>query len=366
MNVTVSREDLVRELSVAEQASSRKPTIPVLNNVLLSSDGAQLSMSATDFEIWMMSSCPCTGIEGSATVNAAKLLEMARAIPAGSTIRLQLDGKFVLFEGASFRAKLQTIPVGEFPIRPVTPEKFQALSRVGLRDCLMRSRYATREDQRYALNAVLFSLKESVAEFVATDSHRLAFASMAVKDADPSDALLPKRTVDALVSALDSDMETVEYAKSDNHLFFRMGARLMVSRVIEGKFPAWSRIMPRTKREGACMVRVSRDLFLGAVRRVAMVSDQKLSTVSVTLSSNRLLLEAMSAEFGEGTEELVISDGPQQSIVLKVNSAYIVDALSVCASEDLDLEILSDATPVVFRDSGESTSGIGVVMPVRL
>ncbi len=363
-DITVQRDDLVRELAVAEQAASRKQTIPILSNVMLSTDGTLLTLAATDLEVWLVTTCACVPtIGGAVTVSAQKLHEMARSLPSGSDIRISTDGGKggVKLDCGTFKARLQAMPVSDFPIRPEMPETWTDLPREVMRAMVVRTRYAIKDDQKYFMDGVLLRLAGDQMAMVGTDGHRMSVVRATRTGTAAADAILPRRTLESLLPTLDAEVETVQYSVGTNHLFFRIGERHLVSRVVDGKFPAWERIM---KPPADVLAVVPREALLGALRRTAMVADKQAVAAKLSLSANQLRLAASSVTIGDADETLEVTyTGPD--IEASVNISYAIDIASVAQTEMLGLEITDAARPVVLYENDEKFACSGLIMPVR-
>jgi len=374
MKVTVKRDDLVRELSVVAQATSRKATIPILSHVMLTADAGRLMLSATDFEVWMIGECPCAGTDGAATVSAEKLLELSKSLPSGADVDLEVRAKGgVVMKSGQFVANLSALPVQEFPVRPSMEGLSQRmLPRSAFRDMLLRTRYSVREDRIHFMNGVLMRLEPGQFECVSTDGYRMAYARSPLSgDEQAGEAILPRRTVDALVQMFESGDEHLRYCVSDNHLFFSLGSRLLVSRIIDGKFPAWKRVVPFDVREGSLTVRMGRSSLLSTIRRAAMVTDDKASSVSVEMKSTGVTVRASSSQFGDAVEDLLVSGASgatDKSVLWHINATFVDDLLSAIVTDEVEIEAMAERSdlPIVVRESGDGGFfSIGVLMPMR-
>jgi DNA polymerase-3 subunit beta len=331
---------------------------------MLSTDGTVLTLAATDLEVWLVTTCACVPtLGGAVTVSAQKLHEMARSLPSGSDIRISTDGTKtgVKIDCGSFKARLQAMPVEEFPIRPAMPEAWTDLPRDVVRAMVLRTRYAIKEDQKFFMDGVLLRTEAAKMTMVGTDGHRMSIATAERKgDAQP-DAILPRRTMESLLPTLDAEADSVQFSVGQNHLFFKVGARNLVSRVVDGKFPAWERIV---KAPADIIASVPRDAFLGALRRTAMVSDKQAIGAKLTLSKGQLRLSASSVTIGDADETLEVAyEGPDMEA--SVNIGYAIDIASVAEAGHLGLEITGGSKPVVIYEAAEKHACTGIIMPMR-
>ena len=372
MKVVVQRDDLVRELAVVAQATARKATIPILSYVRIDVAGSVMSMSATDFEVWLVSECDVKdGVDGSVTVNAEKLLELAKSLPSGGDIYLnKKENGGVTMGSGSFQAQLQALPVHEFPLRPTLATGGKLIGRNLLRDLISRTRHSIRDDKIHFMNGVLMLVSEQAVSCVSTDSYRLSIASHGehpTTEGSVESALIPKRTIEALIPMLEVGTEDdISYRRTDNHLFFAVNRRMLISRVIEGTFPAWKRIVAAA--DGSAVGKVDdigRESLLQAVKRAALVTDNTVASVNVTLKNAALNVNAKSATFGEVDEDLPVAY-TGDDISKSMNSRYLIDCLSAAAADKLEMTLpMSDSrSPVSVTEHAETFKFVTFVMPI--
>lgn len=368
MKIIAKAGDLTKELTVAAQAASRKQTIPILSNVLIEAEGPLVTLTATDLDVGLVTSVEASVEQiGKATISAAKLLEIVKSLPVDADVILALGKKGgITLDGAGFSANLQGLPPDDFPVIASPPNVMLKLPRQALVGMLARTRYAIAdEDNKHTVPGVLLDVEPELVRLVSTDGHRLVKVESRQQTGatEPVQAIIPKRAADALPSLLDSsDDETIEFAMSDNHLFFRAGGRLMVARQIDGKFPAYQRVIPK---EHAGSASVSLPVLLGAVQRSLMLVDDKKRAVKFRFAPGRLTLSAESVEVGDGVEGVAMEyAGPE--LTIGINGRYVQDFLDTSTGEQVRIEVQDEMKPPVFRQVGGDIDGLSVIMPIRL
>src|SRR5919204_6879625 len=252
MELVVRKNDLLRELQLFQGIVERKNTIPILANVLMEAKGDQVSFLATDLEVGLRSKCTASVAKGgSLTLPAKKFYEIVKSLPE-TDIRIAEDKGGVKVAADRFDSRMQTLPREDFP---ALPERGGATTTTlpadALKEMVAKTQFAiTGEDTRYFLNGALFVLRPDSMSLVATDGHRLALVTVprdgtGKKDADEIRAILPKKTLGELSRLLMEGDGDIAYERGENHLFFEVGGRLLISRMIDGQFPAYERVIPK-------------------------------------------------------------------------------------------------------------------------
>jgi DNA polymerase-3 subunit beta len=344
MEFVIQKSDLVRELQTVTGVVEKRATIPILANLLLEVKNDGLQVGASDMEVTIRGTAPATVVkEGSVTLPASKLHEIARSLPEAEVRFKLLDRNVVAISCERTRYKISGQPEGEFPGFPEIDEA-SGIKIPGKKLNRMIERVAfaiTREDPRYSLNGALFLLEDGKLTLVATDGHRLAFISseldVAVGKQGSQSVIVPRKAlaeVSKLTAELDDD-ETVLFGKSDNQVFFIVRGHRLTSSLLEGNFPRYENVMP-----GECdtSVLVPTEELNQAVRRVSLLaSDRYGRVVRVVLSDGKLDLSSKT-EMGEAQETLNVDySGPELSIGF--NARYLQDFLSVVGSPAVKLEL---------------------------
>ena len=371
MELVARKADLVRELQFFQQIVERKNTIPILANVLIESTGNELTLLATDLEVALRSRCEAAVEKsGAVTLPAKKLYEIVRALPEAD-VRLETEkgGTGVRVSADRFESRMPTLPREDFPSLPEGGGAAKSTIKGSvLREMVAKTQFAiTGEDTRYYLNGALFVLRSDSMTLVATDGHRLALVNARrdppVKGADEIKAILPRKTLSELSRLLgDGDID-VHYERGENHLFFEIGPRLLISRMIDGQFPAYEKVIPKNNDK---RIEFERDRLTQAVRRVAILSNERSRAVKFVLDKSKVEVTSSSPEFGEAREPLPIEySGPP--ITICFNAQYVLDFLNVIDCDTIALELKDDVSQAVMKPVGvDGYDYTYVIMPMRV
>ena len=370
MELVVRKNDLLRELQLFQGIVERKNTIPILANVLMEAKGDHVSFLATDLEVGLRSKCPATVTKaGSLTLPAKKFFEIVKSLPE-TDIRITEDKGGVKIAADRFDSRLQTLPREDFPTLPEaggTPTA--ALERSAVKEMVAKTQFAiTGEDTRYFLNGALFVLKPEEMSLVATDGHRLALVSVTrdgkgKNDADESKAILPKKTLGELGRLLSEGDGSIGYERGENHLFFQVGDRLLISRMIDGQFPAYERVIPKGNDKH---IEFERDRLTNAVKRVALLSNERSRAVKIQIDKGKVDVTSSSPDLGEAKETLPVeySGSPMQ---ICFNAQYVLDFLAAVATDVVSLELKDEVSQAVMKPVGaEGYDYTYVIMPMRV
>lgn len=369
MQLVVRKTDLLKELQLFQGIVERKNTIPVLSHVLMEAGGESLVMAATDLEVGLRSQCPASiGKPGSLTLPAKKVYEIVKELPE-TDIRIEEEkpGR-VKVAADRFESRMQTLPREDFPTMAV-PEDGEGTSidRKVLREMIAKTQFAiTGEDTRYFLNGGLFVLEADHMVMVATDGHRLALVQ-APRNAEPgkegSRTILPRKTMLELGRLLAEGEGDIRFTRSDNHLFFAIDGRTLVSRVIDGQFPAYERVIPKHNDK---RIEFERDRLLSAVRRVALLSNERSRAVKMTLESGHVDVASHSSEFGEAHEQIAVEYGGS-AMQISFNAQYVLDFLGAVQSDAVSMELKDESSQTIMRPVGTTDYEYTyVVMPMRI
>ena len=375
MELSIRKSDLLRELQLFQGIVERKNTIPILANVLIEANGeSTVQLLATDLEVGLRSRCPASVIRGgSLTIPAKKLYEIVRALPE-TDIRIQQGAKGAVKVAAEkFDSRMQTLPREDFPKLPETGGGSPvSLPRQVMRKMVAKTQFAiTGEDTRYFLNGGLFIVQPDKLTLVATDGHRLALVSAPREKAEGSKgedevrAILPKKTLWELSRLLADGDEDIQYECGENHLFFNVDGRQLISRVIDAQFPAYERVIPTGNDK---QVEFERDRLASAIKRVALLSSERSRAIKLQIDTGKVDITSSSPEVGEATETLSVEyDGAALEICF--NAQYILDFLGVVDTDNVQLEFKDEMSQAVMRPVGTDNDGCDytyVIMPMRV
>lgn len=373
MELTVRRNDLLRELQLMQGIVERKNTIPILANVLIEANGdGSVRLVATDLEVGLRSRCAASVAKGGAlTVPAKKLYEIVRALPE-TNIRIQSGVKgAVKVSAEKFDSRMQTLPREDFPSLPDATEGGATVSlpRGALREMVGKTQFAiTGEDTRYFLNGALLVLRPGNMRLVATDGHRLALASAIRPGKDGAkeelQAILPKKTLWELARLLTDGDEDIRYTCGENHLFFDVDGRQLVSRVIDAQFPAYERVIPTSNDKA---IEFERDRLAGAIKRVALLSSERSRAIRFRMRTGGVDIASSSPEVGEATETLAV-DYDGEPVEICFNAQYVLDFLGVAESETVELSFKDAMSQAVMKPAGAESACeyTYVIMPMRV
>jgi DNA polymerase III subunit beta len=369
MELVVRKNDLLRELQLFQGIVERKNTIPILANVLMEASADEVQMLATDLEVGLRSRCAASVAKGgSLTLPAKKFFEIVRALP-DTDVRIEQDNTSVTIAADRFDSKMQTLPREDFPTVPEATGTITAtLPGKVFREMVARTQFAiTSEDTRYFLNGAQLVLGAGSMTLVATDGHRLALVTV---PRDPSDnagelkVILPKKTLMELSRLLGEGDEAIRYEQGENHLFFHVGERLLISRKIDGQFPAYERVIPKGNDK---RIEFERDRVTSAIKRVALLSNERSRAVKLFIDSGKVEVTSSSPEFGEAKEQLNVEySGPAMQICF--NAQYVLDFLSVVETDAVALELKDEVSQALMRpvNPPEGHEYTYVIMPMRI
>jgi len=370
MELVVRKNDLLRELQLFQGIVERKNTIPILANVLMEATGDEVRFLATDLEVGLRSKCQATVAKGgSLTLPAKKFYEIVKSLPE-TDIRIAEDKGGVKVAADRFDSRIQTLPREDFPTLPESGGTPSAtLSRASVREMVSKTQFAiTGEDTRYFLNGALFVLKPNEMSLVATDGHRLALVSVVrdgkgKKDADEVKAILPKKTLGELGRLLTEGDGDISYERGENHLFFDVGGRLLISRMIDGQFPAYERVIPKGNDKH---IEFERDRLTNAVKRVALLSNERSRAVKFQIEKGAVDVSSSSPEFGEARETLPV-EYSGQPMQICFNAQYVLDFLAAVTTDVVALELKDEVSQAMMAPVGaEGYEYTYVIMPMRV
>ena len=311
MELVVRKTDLLRELQLFQGIVERKNTIPILANVLIEADGDSVKFLATDLEVGLRTRCSASVAKsGSLTLPAKKLYEIIKALPE-TDVRIEENKNGVKVAADRFDSRMQTLPREDFPSLPDATGSFSAtLPRDVMKQMVAKTQFAiTGEDTRYFLNGALFIQKPDSMSLVATDGHRLALISVprekvkGKKGEEEERVILPRKTLLEMGRLLAEGEGDIRYERGENHLFFDIGGRLLISRMIDGQFPAFERVIPKSNDK---RVEFDRDRLTSAVKRVALLSNERSRAVKFQIDKGKVEIASSSPEFGEAKEAIVV------------------------------------------------------------
>ncbi|MCY1128721.1 DNA polymerase III subunit beta [Frigidibacter sp. RF13] len=372
MKLSIERAVLLKAVAQAQSVVERRNTIPILANVLIEADGSTVSLRATDLDIEVIDKAPAM-VEraGATTVSAVMLHEIVRKLPDGALVQLTDDsasGRLTVEAGRS-TFSLATLPREDFPVMASSEytANFSAPAGV-LRRLFDKSKFAiSTEETRYYLNGVYMHVANgedgTVLRCVATDGHRLARIDAALPDGAQGmpGVIVPRKTVGELRKLLEDDEAKIAVSVSETKVRFATPAITLTSKVIDGTFPDYTRVIPtgNTKR-----LEVDAAEFAKAVDRVATVSSERSRAVKMQLDEDRLVLSVNAPDSGAAEEELAVAYGDER-LEIGFNAKYLLEIASQVDRENAVFLFNSAGDPTLMRE-GNDTSAVYVVMPMRV
>jgi DNA polymerase-3 subunit beta len=370
MEITVSKFELLRELTATQGVVERKTTIPILSNYLFEAGSDKLSLTATDLDLSLRTSCNAkVKKEGACTIPARKLYDYAKLLPdADITIKL-LENHWVSIRCGRSNTKMVGMARSNFPSLPVFPSAGAIKIPAGvLRSMIAKTGFAiASEESRYTLNGALMVLKPESITMVATDGHRLAHVERGGEKFEgvsgEMKTLIPKKAMDELKSLLDSDVETIDFAKDESTLFFRVGPRLLTSRQLTGQFPNYEAVLPKDISKS---ITLQGEELGAAIARVAQFADERSRAVRLRLEKGELKISASSTETGESEDSIEVAyDG--EPMAIGFNAQYLMDFIKATGSCEVKLELKDAQSAGQLRPAeAEDYKYRYIVMPMRI
>ena len=367
--VKCGKDTLLNPLQTVSGIVERRHTLPVLANVLIKKENQQLTLTSTDIEIQIKTSVPMESDDATVqtTVNAKKLLDILKALPDGKDVSLKLnDSKIAIASGKS-KFNLQTLPANDFPEMTLSGSFGQKISiaQKHFKDLLNKTSYAMAvQDIRYYLNGMLMIFEGQQISVVATDGHRLAFASEAVAEdlGEKTDIILPRKTVMELQRLLQDTEEAITIEIGSNQIRFTFNDIELTSKLVEGKFPDYKKVIPQ---DYTNQISINRVDFQQALQRVAILSNEKIRGVRCLIEADALKISSANTDQENAQEELDISYAGD-SLDIGFNVMYLLDVLSNQKTENVELNFGVDASKSVLITVAQDPSFKYVVMPMRI
>jgi DNA polymerase-3 subunit beta len=360
------RDALLRPLQAVSGIVERRHTLPILANVVLEQKDGRLYVTATDLEMQITATTELAGKEGQATTVAArKLQDLLRALPDASTLNVEATGNRMTVRAGRSRFNLQTLPAADYPRISVGTEQLQSLSlpQKDLRRLLRLAEFAmAQQDIRYYLNGMLLVVDGATLQAVATDGHRLSWASLPVEGSyNRQEVILPRKTVLELAKLLEDVDDPVTLDILANQARFRFGNVELVSKVVDGKFPDYNRVIPTSHSRAFELARTE---LLAALQRAAILSNEKFRGVRLVLAEGTLRIVCTNSEQEEAEEELEV--GYQgEGLDIGFNVTYLLDVLANVTSERVRFAF-GDANSSALVTMPEREDYKYVVMPMRI
>ena len=370
MKATIERATLLKSLSHVQSVVERRNTIPILSNVLIEATaGGGIKLMATDLDLQIVETVDAqVDTPGATTLSAHTLFDIARKLPEGSQVQLAAaEGKMLIVAGRA-RFNLSTLPRDDFPIiaEGELPTRFE-LPAATLRQIIDKTRFAiSTEETRYYLNGIFLHVTDEAQPLLkaaATDGHRLARVTVARPDgaAGMPDVIVPRKCVSELRKLLDEVDGTVEVSLSATKIRFGLGTAILTSKLIDGTFPDYSRVIPTANDK---LLKIDPRSFEEGVDRVATIASEKTRAVKMALDKDKITLSVTSPENGTAAEE-VSGDYGAAGFEIGFNARYLLDILGQIEGDSVEVHLADAAAPTLIREN-DKAAALYVLMPMRV
>ncbi len=362
-----TQEKLLTTLQSVSGIVERRHTLPILANVLIRKTGDQLQLTTSDLEIQIRTAAQMDGDTGNftTTVGARKLIDILRTMPSDQTVSLESSASKLVLKGGKSRFTLQTLPAEDFPLVQEAASFGPVFSvpQKTLKELLAQVSFAMAvHDIRYYLNGILFVAEGKTLSLVATDGHRLAFSSAQLDVEVPKqEVILPRKTVLEMQRLLSDSEGHIEMQFAGNQAKFSFGGMEFVTKLVEGKFPDYNRVIPKNHKN---IITLGRAALLATLQRTAILTSEKFKGVRLNIEPGTLRVASNNAEQEEAVDELDI-DYSGDSIEIGFNVTYLIDALGNMPQEMVRLELSDSNSSALFTIPDNATFKY-VVMPMRI
>jgi DNA polymerase III subunit beta len=373
LEITVSRAELLRELTAAQSVVERKTTIPILSNFLFEAADDKLTITATDLDQSIRTSCVAKVKKpGACTIPARKLFDYIKLLPEGDISIKLMDNHWVQIRAGRSNTKMVGMARANFPQVAEFPTTGAfKISAASLRNMISKTIFAiSNEESRYTLNGALLVLKAESMAMVATDGHRLAHIEKLGESLEgisgEKKTLIPRKALSEMLSLLNTtEAETIEFSDDEQTLFFRIGGRVLTSRKLTGQFPNYEAVLPRDNNK---FVIVRSEDLMGSIQRVAQFADERSGAIKIRLEQNELKLSSSSTDSGE-SEDTIETPYNYDAIVVGFNSQYLLDFLKAIGNSGevrLEFKDAQSAGQMRPEDSSEDVKYRYILMPMRI
>jgi len=367
MKATIERAVLLKSLGHVHSVVERRNTIPILSNVLMEArEDGSLRLMATDLDLQVDETIPANVSQpGATTVSAHTFFDIVRKLPEGSQVELTAaEGKMQVIAGRS-RFNLSTLPRDDFPViaEGDLPTRFE-LPAATLREIIEKTRFAiSSEETRYYLMGIFFHVVDDQMRAAATDGHRLARVTVARPDGADGmpDVIVPRKAVQELYRLLEEVEGTVEISLSATKIRFGLGTAILTSKLIDGTFPDYNRVIPTGNDK---LLKLDPKSFSAGVDRVSTIASEKTRAVKMSVDRDKVTLSVTSPENGVATEE-VPADYAADGLEIGFNARYLLDILSEIDGDTVEVHLADAAAPTLLRENDKSNA-LYVLMPMRV
>ncbi len=373
MELTLTREQLLAPLNQIIGAVERKMTFPILANVLIEAKDSQLTLTGTDLEVELKSCSPLEQAQAkhsAITLPGKKLADICKMMPEQTSITLKFQGNHVFIRSTKSQFKLATMPVEEFPTINITEDNCQSftVTHADFYSLLQRTHFSmAQQDVRYFLNGLLLDFNtDGSIQAVATDGHRLATNSVPITALDAgktSQVILPRKTVAELMRLISPDETALTIQLSGHHICFTSQYFTLTSKLIDGAFPDYKRVIPKDCDKS---ILVDRDLLKQSLIRASILSSEKHRSVVLSLRANELMITANNPEQEEATETIAINYDHEEPLEIAFNVSYLLNILTAVNPGDVELNFKDSHSSVLITEPSSEINSLYVIMPMRI
>jgi DNA polymerase III subunit beta len=366
MQIKINREVLLKPLTNVTGIVERRHTLPILSNLLLEAKNNSIQLTATDLEMQISLNIESAfNGELSTTISAKKLLDICRSLPESAEIDMTNKDSRILLKAGKSRFNLQTLPAADYPIMTKSPgANIQiTLSQIALKKLLKQVEFAmAQQDIRYYLNGLLLEVNGDKLNIVGTDGHRLSFTSTTLsKSYEKTEVILPRKTVIELIKLLNDSEDDINIEIATGQVNFTFNEIKLISKVIDGKFPDYNRVIPQGHQNSFTVNRLN---VLNAMQRASILSNEKYRGIRMVLTNNNLKLISTNTEQEEAEEELEI-DYALDPLDIGFNVTYLIDVLNNVSDEEITFSF-ADANSSCLVTTANDENYKYVVMPMRI
>ena len=367
MKATIERATLLKSLGHVQSVVERRNTIPILSNVLIEATAEGIiRLMATDLDLQIVDEAEAAvDTPGTTTVSAHTLFEIVRKLPEGSQVSLSAADGRLHIAASRYKSNLPTLPRDDFPIiaEGELPTRFE-LPAAKLRTIIDKTRFAiSTEETRYYLNGIFIHVADDAMKAAATDGHRLARVTIARPEGSQGmpDIIIPRKCIGELRKLLDEVEGSVDVSLSASKIRFTLGHAVLTSKLIDGTFPDYNRVIPTGNDK---ILRIDPKSFLASVDRVATIASEKTRAVKMALDRDKITLSVTSPENGTAAEE-VPGDYTSTGFEIGFNARYLVDILQQVEGDTVEVHLADAAAPTLIREN-DKAEALYVLMPMRV
>lgn len=366
MKFSVIKEAILDELQLMQGIIEKRNTMPILANILLNVNPEKVELTGTDLEVGLKTYFQASVEEpGSITVSGKKIFEIVKSLPDGQPISFKENEDLMMeISSGMSQFKVLCLPKEDFPMVPEAGfEKKIILPLAKLNEMIDRVYYAIAQEQRYYLNGALMIIKKNALELVSTDGHRLSYTSAFIEGLNPEEevrVIVAKKTLGEIRKMSDDKME---FDFDENNLFFRVHNRMIISRIIESKFPNFEAVIPK---DNPHLLLVGTENFSQSIRRVALLATERSKGIKLTIEKNKLRLYSSNPEIGEARDDLDVDyKGPE--LEMGFNSQYLLDFLLSASADRIRLELKDNNSAAVMKPELEGEIKYTyILMPMKI